>query len=76
VPSLRWDTAELELDTVAQRATASVREFAPWAEGQHKALAVVPNEMVAVNAVLDLLGAADDEEVLRLVEVDGEVAGL
>jgi hypothetical protein len=76
VPSLRWDAAELELDTVTQCATAGVREFAPWAERQHKAFALIPNEMVAEDAVLDLLGAADDEEVLRLVKVDGEVTGL
>ncbi|XP_044975597.1 uncharacterized protein LOC123443325 [Hordeum vulgare subsp. vulgare] len=74
MPGLGGDPAELELDAVVQPAGASMRELAPWMQREGEARA--GDEVVAGEAVLELMGGEDDEEVLRAVEVHGEVAGV
>jgi hypothetical protein len=64
VPGLRGDAAELKLDTVIQPAAAGVRQLAPRARGEGE---VLTDEVVAGDAVLYLLRAADDQEILWLV---------
>jgi hypothetical protein len=67
VPGLRGDAAELKLDTVIQPAAAGVRQLAPGAQGEDEVLELVTDEVVAGDAILYLLRAADDQEILWLV---------
>jgi hypothetical protein len=68
------DAAELELNALIQPASAGMGEFAPGAQGESEVLAV--EEVVARDAVLVVLGGEDDEEVLEVVQMDREIAGL
>jgi hypothetical protein len=58
---LRRDAAELELDAVFEPAAVGMCKLAPRTDGEREAR--VPDEVVAGEPVLELLGGEDDEEL-------------
>jgi hypothetical protein len=73
VPSLGGDATELKLDAVLEPVTAGMSQLAPGAQGEREV--VVSDEVVAGDAILVSLGGEYNEEILGVVDVDGEVAG-
>lgn len=72
VPGLSWNAAELELDAVFELAGARVRKLTLGAHREGEAGRA--DEVLAGQAVHGGLRAEEDQEVLRMVHVHGEVA--
>ena len=72
MPGMGRNTAELELDTVLEHAGAGMGELTPRAnrEGEVR----TAHEVVAGETVHGVSGAEDDEEILRVMPVNREVA--